>query len=188
LIGVTHTTAQAKALAASVEVTDGPNDQGEMFTRPGQLNDPLPKPYSNIELARFANGGALPPDLSYIINARHSGEDYVFSILTGYRDIPAGLQLRDGLHYNVYFPGNAISMAKPISDGQIEYEDGTPATETQIAKDVVQFLAWCSNPEHDDRKKTGMKTLILFALASAATGLAKRQYWSVYKTARIHYV
>jgi ubiquinol-cytochrome c reductase cytochrome c1 subunit len=124
LIGVTHTEEQAKALARSVEVTDGPNDSGEMFTRPGKLFDKFPKPYPNEEYARFINGGAVPPDLSLMVLARHDGENYVFSLLTGYHPTPAGLTLRDGLHYNVYFPGNAISMAKPISDGQVEFEDG----------------------------------------------------------------
>ena len=90
----------------------------------GKLFDKFPKPYPNEEYARFINGGAVPPDLSLMVLARHAGEDYIFSLLTGYHDKPAGLQLRDGLHYNVYFPGNAISMAKPITDGQVEYEDG----------------------------------------------------------------
>lgn len=54
-----------------VEVVDGPDESGEMFTRPGKLSDYFPKPYPNPEAARAANNGALPPDLSYIVNARY---------------------------------------------------------------------------------------------------------------------
>uniref|UniRef100_A0A8B9Q6K3 Cytochrome c n=1 Tax=Apteryx owenii TaxID=8824 RepID=A0A8B9Q6K3_APTOW len=112
LIGVTHTEAEAKALAEEVEVVDGPDENGEMFTRPGKISDYFPKPYPNTEAARAANNGALPPDLSYIVNARHGGEDYVFSLLTGYCDPPAGVTVREGLHYNPYFPGQAIGMGE----------------------------------------------------------------------------
>lgn len=74
LVGVSHTVEQVKEEAAQTEVVDGPNDQGEMFTRPGKLTDKLPAPYPNPEAARAANGGALPPDLSLITKARHDGQ------------------------------------------------------------------------------------------------------------------
>ena len=142
LVNVTHTESELKALAEEVEYVDGPNDEGEMFERPGKLTDPLPKPYANDEAGRAANGGALPPDLSLMVKARHSGLDYVFSLLTGYCDAPAGKAMPAGLYYNPYFPGGAISMPPPLMDGQVEYEDGTPATVTQMAKDVSVFLNW----------------------------------------------
>ncbi|XP_041946328.1 cytochrome c1, heme protein, mitochondrial isoform X2 [Alosa sapidissima] len=124
LVGVSHTEAEVKVLAEEIEVVDGPDDTGEMFTRPGKLSDYFPKPYPNPEAARVANNGALPPDLSYIVNARHGGEDYVFSLLTGYCDPPAGVELREGLYYNPYFPGQAIGMAPPIYNEVLEYDDG----------------------------------------------------------------
>ncbi|XP_027767016.1 cytochrome c1, heme protein, mitochondrial, partial [Empidonax traillii] len=157
LIGVTHTEAEAKALAEEVEVQDGPDENGEMFMRPGKISDYFPRPYPNPEAARAANNGALPPDLSYIVNARHGGEDYVFSLLTGYCDPPAGVSVREGLHYNPYFPGQAIGMAPPIYDEVLEFDDGTPATMSQIAKDVCTFLRWAAEPEHDHRKRMGLK-------------------------------
>ncbi|NWU70605.1 CY1 protein, partial [Pterocles burchelli] len=180
LIGVTHTEAEAKALAEEVrpplpappraalsppqlilcpqvEVQDGPDENGEMFMRPGKISDYFPKPYPNAEAARAANNGALPPDLSYIVNARHGGEDYVFSLLTGYCDPPAGVTVREGLHYNPYFPGQAIGMAPPIYNEILEYDDGTPATMSQIAKDICTFLRWAAEPEHDHRKRMGLK-------------------------------
>ncbi|KAJ6365587.1 hypothetical protein OIU76_030379 [Salix suchowensis] len=100
LVGVAYTEEETKAMAAEIEVVDGPNDEGEMFTRPGKLSDRFPQPYSNEQAARFANGGAYPPDLSLITKARHNGQNYVFALLTGYRDPPAGVSIREGLHYN----------------------------------------------------------------------------------------
>ncbi|CAN6708998.1 unnamed protein product [Malus baccata var. baccata] len=111
LVGVAYTEEETKAMAAEIEVSDGPNDEGEMFTRPGKLSDRFPQPYANEQAARFANGGAYPPDLSLIT------KNYVFALLTGYRDPPAGVQIREGLHYNPYFPGGAIAMPKMLNDG-----------------------------------------------------------------------
>lgn len=110
------------------QVNDGPDENGNMFSRPGKLSDYFPSPYTtpgkmtsffpgahlNEEAARAANNGAYPPDLSYIVAARHGGEDYVFSLLTGYCDAPAGVALRDGQYFNPYFPGGAISMAQSL--------------------------------------------------------------------------
>jgi len=159
-----------------------------MFERKGKLSDCFPKPYPNEEYARMINNGAVPPDLSQMILARHDGENYVFSILTGYQEPPTGVELRNGLYYNVYFPGNAIAMTEPLLDGQIENEDGTPATKSQMAKDVVSFLAWCSMPEHDTRKKIGMKLVILLATAATLVGYCKKRCWTVHKTRKITWV
>jgi ubiquinol-cytochrome c reductase cytochrome c1 subunit len=134
LVGVTHTEAQAKKIAESYDLKDGPNDEGEMFERPGKLADKIPGPYENEQQARGANNGALPPDLSLMVKARHGGIDYVFALLNGYMEAPAGKAVPTGLNYNPYFPGGAIAMAKPLTDGQVEYEDGTPATVTQMSK------------------------------------------------------
>lgn len=188
LVGVSHTEEQAKALAESYEIVDGPNDIGEMFERPGKLSDKLPGPYQNEEQARSSNAGALPPDLSCMVKARHDGANYIFALLTGYVDPPAGKQVPTGLHYNPYFSGGAIAMAKQLTDGQVEFEDGTPATEAQMAKDVAVFLAWASEPEMDDRKKAGMKMLIGIGCAVLVTAVYKRFRWSVYKTQKHSWV
>ena len=132
LVGVTHDEASAKKLAETYDIVDGPNDAGEMFERPGKLSDRIPGPYKNEAQARSANNGALPPDLSLMVKARHDGVDYIFALLTGYVEAPAGKVILSGLHYNPYFPGGAIAMGKQLTDGQVEYEDGTPATETQV--------------------------------------------------------
>ncbi|XP_005291208.1 cytochrome c1, heme protein, mitochondrial [Chrysemys picta bellii] len=187
LVGVTHTEAEAKTLAEEAEVVDGPDEKGEMFTRPGKLSDYFPKPYPNPEAARAANNGALPPDLSYITSARHGGEDYVFSLLTGYCDPPTGVSIREELHYNPYFPGQAITMAPPIYNEILEFEDGTPATMSQIAKDVCTFLRWAAEPEHDHRKRMGMKMLMMIGLLAPLCYYLKRHKWSVLKSRKIAY-
>lgn len=187
LVGVSHTADEARALAEEVEYTDGPNDQGEMFQRPGKLSDYMPAPYPNEEAARASNGGALPPDLSLIVKARHGGADYLFSLLTGYVDAPAGVEIREGMNYNPYFPGGAISMPRVIFDGLVEYDDGTPATTSQLAKDVTTFLNWAAEPEHDERKKTGLKAVILFSALTAISLYVKRFKWSVIKSRKIFY-
>ncbi|WFC99306.1 cytochrome c1 [Malassezia yamatoensis] len=140
LVGVSHTVDEVKEMAGEVEYTDGPNDDGDMFQRPGKLADYIPSPYANEEAARVANAGALPPDLSLIVKARHGGADYVFSLLTGYVDPPAGFKVQEGLNYNPFFPGTQLAMARVLFDGLVEYQDGTPATTSQMAKDVVSFL------------------------------------------------
>lgn len=188
LVGVTHTTDELIEMASEVDVLDGPNDEGEMFERPGKLTDPLPSPYANEEAGRAANGGALPPDLSLMVKARHAGQDYVFSLLTGYCDPPAGKPMMTGLYYNPYFPGGAIAMPPPLSDGGIEYEDGTPGTISQQAKDVTEFLNWCAEPEADERKKQAGQYITVIAFAALMSGYYKRLKWAPYKTRAISYL
>ncbi|KAK9852095.1 hypothetical protein WJX84_007423 [Apatococcus fuscideae] len=186
LVGVAYTEEEVKEMAAETEVTDGPNEEGEQFERPGRLSDPLPRPYPNEEAARYANGGAYPPDLSLITKARHNGQNYVFSLLTGYREPPAGVTVREGLYYNPYFPGGAIAMPKMLADGGTEYDDEEiPATESQQAKDISTFLAWAAEPEHDERKLSGVKWLFILSLVWATAIYYKRWKWSPIKSRRI---
>ncbi|KAJ7623452.1 cytochrome C1 family-domain-containing protein [Roridomyces roridus] len=187
LVGVSHTVDEIKAMAEEIEYTDGPNDEGEMFQRPGKLADYMPAPYPNEEAARAGNAGALPPDLSLIVKARHGGADYIFSLLTGYVDPPAGVEIRDGMNYNPFFPGGAIGMARVLFDGLVEYEDGTPATTSQMAKDVVTFLHWAAEPEHDERKKSGLKAVILLSAMTVISLYVKRFKWTPIKNRKIFY-
>ncbi|KAI8906275.1 cytochrome c1 [Gorgonomyces haynaldii] len=186
LVGVTHTEAEAKEMAAEYEYRDGPNDAGEYFMRPGKLTDPMPRPYANDEAARAANGGALPPDLSCIARARPGEENYIFALLTGYEETPpAGVVLRSGLHYNPYFHGGAISMARAVYDEVVEYDDGTPNNASQIAKDVSEFLAWASYPELDQRKKFGIKTIAVSTILLGLSVWWKRFKWSYIKSRQV---
>ena len=137
---------QAKIIASQFEVTDGPNSEGDMFTRPARLSDKFVGPYANDQAATAANGGAYPPDMSVLVKARKGGADYIYSVLMGYEDPPSDITLDDGVYYNKYMPGNKIKMSNPLSEGLVTYSDGTASTEEQMAKDVVSYLAWAADP------------------------------------------
>lgn len=179
---------EAKALAEENEYDTEPNDEGEIEQRPGKLSDYLVPPYKNDEAARAANQGALPPDLSLIVKARHGGVNYIFSLLTGYpEEPPAGAVVQAGLNFNPYFPGTGIAMARVLYDGLVEYEDGTPATSSQMAKDVVEFLNWAAEPEADERKKMGWKVLLVSGALWGISVLVKRYKWASLKTRKMVY-
>jgi len=187
LVDIAYTEDEAKAEAAEIQVMDGPDENGEMFERPGKLSDYFPKPYPNDAAAAAANNGAIPPDLSYIALARHGGEDYIYHLLTSYCDPPAGIELREGQHFNPYFLGGAIGMAPPLYNEVIEYDDGTPATQSQLAKDVCTFLVWAGSPEFDMRKKMGLKVFVVLSLLFGGSLYVKRHKWSVLKSRKIVY-
>jgi cytochrome c1 len=179
LAGIGLTPAEIGKLASEAEVQDGPNDQGDMFTRPGRPADHIVPPFPNEQAARAANGGAYPPDLTLIVKARKGGPDYVYSLLTGFPDNPPpGVKVGDGLYYNAYFPGHQIAMPPPLSEGAVEYADGTPATVQQMAHDVVTFLTWTASPELEARKRMGIKVLIFLVVLTGLLFALKRQIWS----------
>lgn len=187
--------AQVKALAATYQVKDGPNDKGEMFERPGRAADYFPSPFPNEEAAKASLGGN-PPDLSLIAKARtyergvllslvdlvtqyqEQGPDYLYALLTGYDEPPAGTKVADGLNYNTYFPGHMISMAKPLNADQVEYGDGTPQTVEQYAKDVTTFLMWAAEPKMEERKRIGAFFMLLMLVLAMFTYFTKKKIWS----------
>jgi len=168
-------------MAADIMVEDGPNDEGDMFERPGKLTDHIPKPYPNEETARFSNNGALPVDLSLIVKARPGAEDYIFSLLTGYKEPPPGIDVKNGLYYNPYFGGSQIAMPPQLVNGSVEYDDETEATISQMAKDVTTFLTWAAEPGQDEHKKTGLKLWFLFSLIGVQMLYWKRLRWTTIK-------
>ncbi len=167
-----------KALAAAATVTDGPNDQGEMFDRPGRPADHFVKPFPNDQAARAANNGALPPDLSLIVKARVGGPDYLYGLMTGYEEPPADFTLFSGMSYNKVFPSHQIAMPQPLSDGAVTYADGTEATLDQMAQDVTTFLAWTSEPELETRKRMGVKVILFLLVLSGLLYAWKRKVWA----------
>jgi ubiquinol-cytochrome c reductase cytochrome c1 subunit len=173
-----YSEAQVKAVASDYTVEDGPNDEGEMFTRPARPSDNFVGPYPNEQAARSVNNGAYPLDLSLIVKARADGTNYIAALLTGYKDAPADMEMMPGMHYNKYFSGHQIAMAKPISDGQISYADGTEATVEQMATDVAAFLTWASEPTMEARKKMGVKVLIFLTILAFIMYRVKRKVWS----------
>ncbi|KAJ4300861.1 cytochrome c1 [Kalmusia sp. IMI 367209] len=188
LVGKIMTVDEAKALAEENEYDTEPNDEGEIEKRPGKLSDYLPSPYKNDEAARAANNGALPPDLSLMVKARHGGCNYIFSLLTGYpEEPPAGAVVPEGLNFNPYFPGTGIAMARVLYDDLVEYEDETPASTSQMAKDVTEFLNWAAEPEADDRKKMGWKVLAVTSVLTALSIWVKRYKWATVKSRKLVY-
>ena len=180
--GPEFTEAEAKAIAASFEVTDGPNSDGEMFTRPGKLSDKFVMPYENVKAAQAANGGAYPPDMSVLVKARGGGVDYIYSLLQGYEDPPAGVTLDDGVYYNKYMYGNKIKMANQLSDGLIEYSDGTKATVEQMSKDVTTFLMWAAEPHLESRHKMGFKAIVYLIILTILVYFSMKRIWSRIET------
>lgn len=193
--GPGFTEAQAKQVASEYQITDGPNDSGDMFQRPGRLSDHWPAPFPNDNAARAANGGALPPDFSVLAKARsyhvgfpgfitdafiqyqEHGVDYIHALLVGYDDPPADVHVQPGLHYNKYFPGNQIAMPKPMSDGQVEYTDGAPQTVEQYASDVSAFMMWMAEPHLDQRKRIGFQVMIFLIVLSGLLYFTKKKIW-----------
>ncbi len=173
---------EAKVIAAGFEVLDGPNSDGEMFMRPAKLSDKFVMPYDNVEAAKAANGGAYPPDMSVLAKARKGGADYIYSLLLGYDDPPSGIILDDGVYYNKFMYGNKIKMPVPLSDDLVEYNDGTEATEEQMAKDVTSFLMWSAEPHLETRHKTGFRVIIYLIILTILVYLTIKKIWSRVET------
>ncbi|QFY62750.1 cytochrome c1 (plasmid) [Rhizobium grahamii] len=192
---------QVKAFAAAHEVQDGPDANGDMYTRKAVPSDYFPSPFANAEAAAASNNGAAPPDFSLIAKARgitrgfpqfiidmlpgiggyqEGGPDYIYSLLTGYDETPpAGLEIAEGTNYNPYFAHSAaLAMPKPISDDQVTYEDGSPQTVDQYARDVSAFLMWAAEPHLEERKRTGFMVMVFLIVFSGLVYLTKRSVYS----------
>lgn len=194
--------AQIRTLAADFKITDGPNEQGEMFERPGRPADAFPKPFPNEQAARAANNGAYPYDLSVMAKARNyergfplflldiltqyaeGGPDYIKALLTGYTDPPAGIELQPGQNWNTYKAGNIFAMPNVLNDGQVEYPkapDGSspvPETAKQYAADVTAFLMWAAEPHLEQRKSIGRRVFIFLLLFAGLLYFTKKRVWS----------
>lgn len=188
---------QVKTLAANYEIEDGPNAEGEMFTRPAVPADYFPSPFPNQEAAAYANNGAAPPDFSLLAKARYvergfpqfvfdiftgyneSGPNYIYSLLTGYQEASADHEVPEGTHYNPYYVGGpALAMAAPLADGLVTYDDGSPETLDQYARDVAAFMMWAAEPHLEDRKRTGFMVVIFLAIFSMLLYLTKKSIFA----------
>lgn len=177
LEGIGFSEADVKAIAAEYEVTDGPDQFGDMFTREGRPSDRIPSPFENVQQARASNGGAYPPDLSLMAKAREGGADYIYSLLTSFHEPPAGVEMRAGANYNPVFPGGQIAMAQPLYEDMVEYADGTPATLEQEAEDVAHFLMWAAEPKLEARKAMGFRVLIFLIIMTGLFYFANKKVW-----------
>ena len=195
--GPGYSVAQAAAFSSEYKIKDGPNDQGDMFERPGRPADYFPPPFPNEQAAAAANGGKAPPDLSLMAKARsyergfpqfifdffsqfqEQGPNYIDAILQGFEDTPpAGVTIPDGTYYNKYYPGHAIKMPKPLSDGQVTFDDGSPATVQQYAHDVATFLMWSAEPHMEERKRIGLQVFVFLILFAGLMYFTKKKVWA----------
>jgi len=189
MVDVCFTEEEAKTLAAEHDdFATPPDNEGDIGTRAGTLNDPFWNPYKNDKEARAMNNGALPPDLSQIVRARHGGESYIFALLTGYRDPPHGITLGENMYYNVYFPGCQIAMPPPLAEGAVTYEDGTPASISQMAKDVAIYLAWSSYMEQDERHLMGLKSFAALIAIAGPFLYWKKFRWNTLKKRQVEFL
>lgn len=187
---------QIKAFAGQYEVRDGPNREGKFFKRAGVATDYFPSPFMNEEEARFVLNGAYPPDLSLIARARSvslpfpalitdilthydtAGPDYITALLTGYQEAPKKIEIVDGYWYNPYFiASHSLTMAPPLSDGMIAYEDGTLQTVEHYARDVSAFLMWAADPHMEIRKKTGFRVILFLIIFAGLIYVLKKRIW-----------
>jgi len=176
-----------KAWAAEYTVIDGVDDAGDPKERKGLPQDAFPSPFPNPQAAAASNGGAVPPDLSLIAKARHDGPNYLFSLLTGYEDAPADHEAPAGKSYNPYFPGGNISMAPPLAEGIVEYEDGTAATQEQMAKDVVNFLMYVAEPKLEARHHMGLNVLLYLMILVVVLYFSMKKIWKPVKEGKNFY-
>jgi ubiquinol-cytochrome c reductase cytochrome c1 subunit len=173
---------EVKQSASEYAVTDGPNDDGDMFERPALPSDKIVSPFANNNAARASNGGALPPDLSLIIKSRPNGANYVYSLIQGYEKSPEHFELAEGKFYNPYFEGRQISMMPPLGDDElVEYQDGTYATKEQMTIDIVNFLQFAAEGEMEERKKMGVRSMLFLIIMTILFMIAKRRIWSKLK-------
>ncbi len=181
--------AQVKALAAEYKIKDGPNDAGDMFERPGRPSDYFPWAFANAQAARAAIGG-LPPDMSVLAKARAIERPFpyfIFDAFTGYGELQGpdyihailnGYSKDDDQNYNIYFPGHHIAMTKPLSDGQVDYTDGSPKTLAQYSKDVTAFLMWVAEPKLEERKRVGFRVMAFLIVFAGLLFFVKKRIWA----------
>ncbi len=177
LIDIGFSNEEVKAIAAEYTVIDGPNEEGEMFERPAKPSDRFVPPFLNEQEARISNNGSYPPDLSVITKAKKHGPDYIFNLLLGYTEPPVDFELGEGMYYNKWKEGHQISMAQPLDEDYVDYDDGTENTLPQLAEDITTFLVWSAEPELEERKKLGIKVILFFIVLGSIVFIVKNRLW-----------
>ncbi|WP_196258197.1 cytochrome c1 [Pelagibacterium limicola] len=180
-----------RELAAQFTIVDEAAEGGE---REGVPADRWPNPFPNEQIARDANGGALPPDLSLMAKARtihqefpwwvfnyftayqEGGADYIYNLLTRYHEAPAHVELQPGQYYNEFY--GVIAMGPPLADGIVSYEgEGTPETVHQYALDLAAFLQWTADPHMVSRKQMGFRVILFLIVLAGLMYMVKRRLW-----------
>ncbi|MGY2933932.1 cytochrome c1 [Bradyrhizobium sp. GM6.1] len=117
--------------------------------------------------------------VDFFTQYQEQGPDYVSALLQGFEDkAPEGVTIPEGSYYNKYFPGHAIKMPKPLSDGQVTYDDGSPTTVAQYSKDVTTFLMWTAEPHMEARKRLGFQVFIFLIIFAGLMYFTKKKVWA----------
>lgn len=180
--GMGLTPEQVSALAASWQVVAGRDAEGHLTHRKALPDDALPTPYAGPEAARAANRGAVPPDLSRIVQVYPGGADRVYALLTGYASSAsapgAGAARAEAGFANPYAIGHRTAMPPPLRENAVVYADGTRPTAQQEARDVTTFLAWISSPHADDKRRLGVGVVLYLCFLACLLVILKRRIWS----------
>lgn len=158
---------QVKAIAAEYDVADEEGEPGD--TRTG-------KPYDYFPAVTSAGA----PDMSLLAKAREGGATHIYSVLTGY----TGEEKEEAgsvLYENHAFPGGWISMAPPLSEDNVEYADGSPASLEQMSHDVSAFLMWAAEPHMVERKQAGLRNVLFLALFAVLLWFTNKKVWKKIK-------
>ncbi|HEV2531179.1 cytochrome c1 [Phenylobacterium sp.] len=182
-----------KSLAKDIQVPDIDSDTGDAIKRPATPADKFAAPFANAAAAAASNGGKAPPDLSVMAKAREGGPNYIFSLLTGFRNPPPGLSVLPGKYYNPWFPGDVsgnwsgakdkvppggfIGMPPPLAPNKVTFDDGTKSTVENQARDVAAFLAWAAEPKMEERKQFGLGAMIYLLIFSVLLWFSYRRIW-----------
>lgn len=175
---------QVKAIAANFEVADEEGEPGD--TRTAKASDHFPP-----------NNSVGAPDLTLMAKARAGfhgpaglginqmlqgigGPEYIYSILTGY----TGEEKEEAgtiLYENEAFPGGYLSMIPPLSEDQVEYQDGTEASVEQMSEDVAAFLMWAAEPRMMERKRAGFQYVGFLILLAVLFYFTNKKIWAPIK-------
>ena len=137
----------------------------EWEERPKRISDFIFSPYLSPDHARSANGGLYPSDLSRIGISKPGGPAYVYNVMNGYHyDPPFGIDVPEGKHFNPYFRHMIIGMPRPLYDGLVEYDDGTPASTPQMSYDVSEFLHFMATKDNLEYRVAWLKFVMMIGL------------------------
>ncbi|GBR55047.1 ubiquinol-cytochrome c reductase cytochrome c1 [Neokomagataea thailandica NBRC 106555] len=167
-----------KAYAASKQIPDGLDDDGEPKTRPGKPNDVIGSPYPSPSMGRMANHGILPPDFSRIALTHPGGAAWIEHMLQSFTTSPdKNIHVPLGAYQNTATKLGYIMMPPPLHENGVHYTDGTKATVPQMAQDVAAFLDATAHPHQTSRKNIGWGILVYLAIMTLLTAVLKRRVW-----------
>jgi ubiquinol-cytochrome c reductase cytochrome c1 subunit len=180
---------QVRAYAANLTPILDP-DTGEERARlptdhfPTVTGDGMGPDLSLMAKARAGFHGPYGTGISQLVNGI-GGPEYIHAILTSYTGEEVE-QAGTVLYQNTAFPSGNIAMPPPLSDDLVTYEDGTPATVDQMARDVSAFLMWTAEPKLTQRKTVGLVSVLFLIALTSLLYLTNKRLWAPHKGKKQH--